>query len=111
MAYHRTLLDLDPIIGLCIESELIKTLLPVCPRVPLFSQSGPWPPLHPVLRMNVDRPCLLGTKMGTLIFGLFFSLGPISGLGLFSKEASQAGDLWAKLCGFYIWNWSEKGGQ
>lgn len=107
MAYHRTLLDLDPIIGLCIESELIKTLLPLRPRVPLFSQSGPWPPLHPVLRMNVDRPCLLST----LIFGLFFSLGPISGLGLFSKEASQSGDLGAKLCGFYVWDWSEKGGQ
>lgn len=44
MAYHRTLLDLDPIIGLCIESELIKTLPPLRPRVPLFSQSGPWPP-------------------------------------------------------------------
>lgn len=57
-------------------------------------------PLRPVLRMNVDRPCLLGTKIGTLTVGLFFSLGPISSLGLFSKEASQAGDLGDKPVAF-----------
>lgn len=42
-AYHRTLLHLGPIIGLCIDSELIKYFPSLGPRVPLFSQSGPWP--------------------------------------------------------------------
>lgn len=61
-----------------------------------------------MLRTNIDRPCLLDTKKGTLIWGLFFSLGPSGGLGLFSKEASQAGDLGDKPVAFISGTGGEK---
>lgn len=44
MAHHRTLLHLDFVIGLCIDSEIIKHLPSLRSCVPLFSQSGGlWP--------------------------------------------------------------------
>lgn len=69
VACHRTLLHLDPILGLCIDSELIKHFLVFVHVYHLSFHRAAFGPLHPVLRTNIHRPCPLDTKMGTLILG------------------------------------------
>lgn len=67
MAYHRTLPHLDPVIDVLILSSLKHFLL--FAHVYLSFHTVALGPLHPVLRTNIDRPCPLDTKMGTLIWG------------------------------------------
>lgn len=103
MAHHRTLLHLDlvVVVGLCTDSELIKYFLPsLRPRVPLSSQSGPWP--TPSSVKNKHRSCLLDTKMDELISGLLFS-GPQSVAWVCSlRKLHRPGTLGTNLCGFYL---------
>lgn len=94
MARHRTLPHVNLIVGTCIDCELIK-YFPASLLVCLFSQSGPWPALSRV--KNEHRPCPLDTEMSTMILGSSSLWAPVSGRGLFFREADRPGTLWTSL--------------
>lgn len=86
MAHHRTLLHLDLVIGLCIDSEIIKHFPSFRTGVPLFSQSGPWP--VPSSVKNEIGLVFWTPRWGTVILGSSSLWASVSDLGLFSKEIS-----------------------